>query len=57
MGRLLVGLPLPARLRQVGVKEDELAAMAAATMGDYMMANAPVPLSTAEVEVLLREAW
>lgn len=54
---LLGKLPLPRRLRDVGVKQDELADLAGAAMGDYMMANVPVPLSVAEVETLLREAW
>jgi alcohol dehydrogenase class IV len=54
---LLAQLPLPRRLRDVGVTEDAIADIARITMGDYMMANLPVPLSVLEVELLLREAW
>ena len=54
---LLSRLPLPQRLREVGVKESEITAIAAATMSDYMMANVPAPMSPKDVELLLREAW
>jgi alcohol dehydrogenase class IV len=50
-------LPLPQRLREVGMKEAEIPSLAAATMGDYMMANLPAPLGEAEVAAVLREAW
>jgi alcohol dehydrogenase class IV len=49
-------LPLPRRLGDVGVKADEIAGIAAATMGDYMMAYLPRPVAQDEVEDLLREA-
>jgi alcohol dehydrogenase class IV len=54
---LLARLPLPQRLRDVGVKTDELPDIATCTMSDYMMANLPRPLTVADVESLLREAW
>jgi alcohol dehydrogenase class IV len=50
-------LPLPYRLRELGVREDELAEMARLTTSDYMMANLPRPMPEAEVLALLREAW
>ena len=56
MQALLRRLPVPQRLAAVGVKETELAGIAAATMGDYMMANVPAPVGAADVEALLRSA-
>ncbi len=49
-------LPLPRRLGEVGVTADEVPGIAAATMGDYMMAYLPRPVAQDEVEDLLREA-
>ncbi|WP_233836718.1 iron-containing alcohol dehydrogenase family protein [Paraburkholderia sp. ZP32-5] len=57
IGALLARLPLPQRLRDVGVTEEEIADIAHHTMGDYMMANLPGPLGEQDVEALLREAW
>ena len=57
LSRLLGQLPLPQRLREVGVTDKDLAPIAAATMSDYMMANLPAPMSSGDVESLLREAW
>ena len=57
LGLLLAKLPLPQRLREVGVQEGDLPGIAQGTMGDYMMANLPAPLAVTEVEALLREAW
>ena len=54
---LLQRLPLPQRLRETGVEENEIGDIAAGTMDDYMMANCPAPLALADVEALLREAW
>ncbi|MFN0304657.1 MAG: iron-containing alcohol dehydrogenase family protein [Burkholderiales bacterium] len=54
---LLNKLPLPQRLRDVGVKTDDIAVIAGGTMRDYMMANLAVPMSQAHVESLLLEAW
>lgn len=50
-------LPLPQRLRDVGVNEQELAEIAHLTMSDYMMANLPRPMSEDEVLALLRSVW
>lgn len=50
-------LPLPRSLREVGVAEEDLPEIAAATMGDYMMAHLPRPVAEDEVLALLREAW
>jgi len=54
---LVARLPLPQRLRDVGVQRDDLPGIATATMGDYMMANLARPLSVTEVTDLLAEAW
>jgi alcohol dehydrogenase class IV len=51
------GLPLPQRLRDLGISEGELADIAGLTMSDYMMANLPRPMAEAEVLALLRGAW
>jgi alcohol dehydrogenase class IV len=51
------GLPLPHRLRDVGVAETELPEIAHQTMSDYMMAALPRPMSEAEVGALLGSVW
>jgi alcohol dehydrogenase class IV len=56
MEALLRRLPVPQRLGEVGVAAADLPGIAAATMGDYMMANVPAPVSVADVEALLRAA-
>jgi alcohol dehydrogenase class IV len=50
-------LPLPQRLRDVGVSEEELIDIAHLTMSDYMMANLPQPMAEDEVLALLRSVW
>jgi alcohol dehydrogenase class IV len=50
-------LPLPRKLRALGMNESEIPGIAAATMGDYMMANVPRPTAANDVESLLREAF
>ena len=57
MAELVARLPLPQRLREVGVQEGELAEIASETMSDYMMANLPGPVSQQEVLALLQQAW
>jgi alcohol dehydrogenase class IV len=57
VAELLAGLPLPRRLREVGVGAADLAAIATATMTDSMIAHAPRPVSEAEVRALLEAAW
>lgn len=57
MAAFVDGLPLPHRLRELGVREDELAEMAHLALSDYMMANLPRPMPDSEVLALLREAW
>jgi alcohol dehydrogenase class IV len=54
---VLQRLPLPKRLREVGVAEADLPDIAHGTLGDYMMANLPRPKDVAEVQALLEEAW
>ncbi len=56
MEALLRRLPLPQRLGDVGVAAGDLPGVAAATMGDYMMANLPAPMTAGDVEALLRTA-
>ncbi len=51
---LLRRLPVPQRLGEVGVREADLPGIAAATMGDYMITNAPTPVSARDVELMLR---
>ena len=54
---LVAGLPLPRRLREVGVDKGELSGIAAATMSDYMMANLPAPMTEHDVLALLEEVF
>lgn len=54
----LVGrLPLPRRLRDVGVAASELSDIAGETMSDYMMANLPKQVAQPQVLALLQQAW
>jgi alcohol dehydrogenase class IV len=50
-------LPLPQRLRDVGVTEGELREIAHLTMSDYMMANLPRQMTENELVALLRSVW
>ena len=50
-------LPLPRRLRELGMTQADIPATAAAAMSDYMMANVPRAISQAEIEELLRDAF
>jgi alcohol dehydrogenase class IV len=50
-------LPLPRRLRDVGMAQADIPQIAIATMADYMMANTPRPVTQAEIEELLRDAF
>ena len=50
-------LPLPHRLRDVGIAESELPEIACLTMSDYMMANLPRPMGEADVLALLESVW
>jgi alcohol dehydrogenase class IV len=54
---VLQRLPLPKRLREVGVAAADVPDIARGAMGDYMMANLPRPMDVAEVQALLEEAW
>ena len=55
MAAFVSDLPLPKRLREVGIGEDDLAALAEHASEDYMMANLPRPMSKAELHDLLRQ--
>jgi alcohol dehydrogenase class IV len=50
-------LPVPKRLRDVGVEDSELPEIAQLTMFDYMMANLPRPMTEDEVLALIRSVW
>jgi alcohol dehydrogenase class IV len=54
---LVAALPLPHRLRDVGIAESELAEIAHLSMTDYMVANLPRPMPEAEVLALLTSVW
>jgi alcohol dehydrogenase class IV len=54
---LLETMPLPRRLREVGVPAVDLPGVAAATMRDHMIAYTPRPVTEAEVLALLEAAW
>jgi alcohol dehydrogenase class IV len=57
IGALVGSLPLPHRLRDVGIAEGELPEIARLTMSDYMMANLPRPMPEGEVLALLGSVW
>jgi len=57
LGRFIRRLPLQQRLREIGMPAEELPAIAEQVTHDYMMANLPHPMSVADIEALLREAW
>lgn len=57
IARLLDVLPLPRRLREVGVTEDELDELVEQTHGDPMFAHAPASFDSEDLRSLLREVW
>ena len=57
LSALVAELPLPRRLREVGIHRHELSDIAAATMSDYMMANLPETMTGLDVLALLDEAF
>lgn len=54
---LLDVLPLPQRLREVGVERDDLDDLAEATMADPMFTYCPRPFDRLEVRTLIEDAW
>jgi alcohol dehydrogenase class IV len=54
---LVARLPLPQRLRDVGIAEGDLPELARLTMSDYMMANLPRPMAETDVQALLASVW
>jgi len=54
---LVASLPLPQRLRDVGVEESELKGIAESTMDDYMMGYLPRPLSGNDVLRVVTSAY
>jgi alcohol dehydrogenase class IV len=57
MAELVASLPLPQRLKDVGVDETDLDDIAAATMDDYMMGFLPRPVTQAEVLSALKSVF
>lgn len=57
LSRLVASLPLPRRLRDVGVTADELGAIADAAMADPMFYYCPRPFDRHEVVAILEQAW
>lgn len=57
IGALLDTLPLPRRLRDVGVTEAELDDLTEHSFADPMFAHAPAPVGKDELRSLLHEAW
>jgi alcohol dehydrogenase class IV len=57
MERLLAALPLPQRLREIGMAVTDIDDIAAATMRDYMIANVPAPVAKDDIAMLLRAGW
>ena len=55
MAGMVAALPVPQRLAEVGLGEEDIAPIAAAAMDDYMMPHVPRPMAAGEVEDLLRE--
>ncbi|MBI3964430.1 MAG: iron-containing alcohol dehydrogenase [Chloroflexi bacterium] len=54
---LIETLRLPARLRDVGVKEADLPQVAEDTMRDYVLSYNPKPATSADVLSILQAAW
>jgi alcohol dehydrogenase class IV len=54
---LVEKLPIPKRLRELNLTEADLVDIALHTEHEYMMANLPRPVSTAEVLALLKSCW
>jgi alcohol dehydrogenase class IV len=50
-------LPVSRRLRDTGVAENDISAIADAAIGDYMMPNAPRPVTRDELSAMLQSAW
>ncbi len=55
--KLVAGLPLNQRLRDLKIAEDDLPDIARQTTNDYMMINLPRPMPVPEIETLLRSVW
>lgn len=54
---LVTASPLPTRLRDTGIAEGDLLAIAAAGARDHMIAYAPRPVAETDIFALLRSAW
>lgn len=55
--RLIAGLGLSQRIRELGVPEDDLPSLAAAVMKDYQAANNPRPITQDAMLELLRRMY
>jgi alcohol dehydrogenase class IV len=54
---LISGLGLPTRLSDVGVRRDQIPALAKAAMEDMVVAFAPLEVREADVEEMLHAAY
>ena len=54
---LVAASPLPHHLREAGVPESDLPAIAVATIGDHMITYVPGPVTRDDVLEILRDAW
>ncbi len=58
VGELIARLGLPTRLRDAGVRQDQISSIAAGAMGNLWLRTNPRPITDqAEVEALLTAAW
>ncbi|HSV83065.1 MAG TPA: iron-containing alcohol dehydrogenase family protein [Ramlibacter sp.] len=58
LAALLAGLPIPHRLRDIGIAEADLDAIAQAAMGDFFISRSPRPVQRVdEVHGILAAAW
>lgn len=57
IGRLIQALPLPHRLRDVGVADGDLPGITQATMDDPMFSHCPRTLSFQQVQTMLERSW
>jgi alcohol dehydrogenase class IV len=54
----LAGLPVPRRLREIGIAEEDLAAIAEAAMTDWFISRNPKPISDVRtLAEIIQAAW
>lgn len=57
LAQLVEGLPIPRRLREVGVPREDVPTLARLVLREPMLRTAPFPFEEADVLDLLRDAW